>query len=331
MRSCIAVAALLLAACAPSSAGGPREGDVSEQWRAVAVRTKPVDLDVERIGRLVYRGGVEISSDDDVFGGLSGMEALDDGRILILNDDAEWFDARLVLDESGRLVGVADVRYAWMLDERGHPFFDPRAGDSEGLAQLSDGRFAVSFEQSQSVRLYDFNRDGPFGLAMRGPRLAETRGLRANVGLEALTATGDGALLIGAEGGGRATTSLWRARLDAPAPVEPLISYPLKPGYSLTGLDRIPGGGYVALERFYAPIIGGRARLTYFSDAALNAGGDVLEVEELAELAPPMPIDNFEGVAATRAPDGATRIYVVSDNNYNRRQRTLLLAFDIAS
>jgi hypothetical protein len=228
-------------------------------------------------------------------------------------------------------VGVADVRYAWMLDERGRPIYNPYQGDTEGLAQLLDGRFAVSFEQSQTVKIYDFNRDGPFGRAMGGPPLAQTRRLRANVGLEALTVTGDGQLLVGAEGGERATTPLWRVRLDASAPAEPLMGYPLKPGYSLTGLDRIPGGGYIALERFYAPIIGGRARLTYFSDAALNADGDVLEVEELAELAPPMPIDNFEGVAATRAPDGATRIYVVSDNNYNRRQRTLLLAFDIAS
>ena len=40
-------------------------------------------------------------------------------------------------------------------------------------------------------------------------------------------------------------------------------------------------------------------------------------------------MDNFEGISATRGPNGATRIYIVSDNNFSGRQRTLLLAFDV--
>jgi hypothetical protein len=44
-----------------------------------------------------------------------------------------------------------------------------------------------------------------------------------------------------------------------------------------------------------------------------------------------MPLDNFEAIATARMPDGATRIYILSDDNYNRRQRTLLYAFDIVS
>ena len=37
----------------------------------------------------------------------------------------------------------------------------------------------------------------------------------------------------------------------------------------------------------------------------------------------------LEGVAAVRMPDGATRIYILSDDNYSSRQRTLLYAFDL--
>ena len=51
--------------------------------------------------------------------------------------------------------------------------------------------------------------------------------------------------------------------------------------------------------------------------------------ELLAEIAAPLAVDNFEGVAAVRAPDGGVRLYIVSDDNFSPRQRTLLLAFDI--
>jgi hypothetical protein len=78
----------------------------------------------------------------------------------------------------------------------------------------------------------------------------------------------------------------------------------------------------VALERFYAPIIGARARITLL--AAPGA-----EAEVLAELLAPMPVDNFEGVAAVRMGAGVTRIYIVSDDNFSTRQRTLLYAFDL--
>lgn len=323
----VAACALIVGACSPSSADAP----IAEQWRAVAVTATPIDFGVERVGDLLFRGGLELSSDDGVFGGLSGLEVLDNGRVLIINDDAEWFEGRLVLDEDGKLTGFTDMRYALMRDERGDPF-DARLGDTEGLAQLLDGRFAVSFEQTQTIRIFDLNRDGPFGIATPGPRLAETRRLPANAGLEALTITANGDLLVGAEGGGRPTTPLWRAPLDSPAPVAPFKRYPISGGYSLTALDRLPDGGYVALERFYAPVIGARARIRRFSDAALEESGERLQgVETLAEIAPPQPVDNFEGIAATRTADGATRIYIVSDDNYSPRQRTLLYAFDIVS
>lgn len=315
----------LLAACER-----PATAPIMEQWRTIEVTATPAALGAERVGRLLYRGGLELRS-PRYFGGLSGIELIDDNRVLILNDDAEWFDTRLDLDEAGNLIGISPVRYTLMRDGRGQPFADQRTGDSEDLAQLADGRFAVSFEQTQTIRIFDFNRDGPFGASAAGPRLAGTQALRPNAGLEAITTTGDGRLLTGAEGGG-GRTPLWLVALDASQPAAPFKYYPLADGYSLTALDRLPDGGFVAVERFYAPVIGARVRITRFSEEALDAPGEVLSgVELLAELAPPLLLDNFEAITATRAPNGATRLYLVSDDNYNRRQRTLLYAFDIVS
>ncbi|MGD9814656.1 MAG: esterase-like activity of phytase family protein [Hyphomonadaceae bacterium] len=326
IRSSVLVAAFALAACAPSSATAP----LAEQWRAVEVTATPVNFGAEQVGRLRFRGGLDLRGDDAAFGGLSGLEVLDDGRLIAISDNGDWFEGRLALDASGALVGVENMRTAMMRDENGDIFPNKRAGDSEGLTQLIDGRFAVSFEQTQTIRIYNLNRDGPFGVAQLGPVLDRVARLPRNAGLEALATTSEGDLVIGAEGGDRATTPLWRASLSEPGPVAPLTGYPTAPGFSLTSLDRTPAGAFVALERFYAPVIGARARITLFAAEALDTRAATLEhVQELAMLGPPLALDNFEGIAATLMPDGTTRIYIVSDNNFSARQRTLLLAFDV--
>lgn len=326
-RALVCVAAIALAACSPSAADAP----IAEQWRRLDLNVTQVAFGAESVGQLRFRGGLHLrGASDDVFGGLSGLEVLEDGHLVAITDDGRWFEAQLNLDEAGALVGLSDARIALMRDEDGNPFENKAAGDPEGLAQLPDGRFAVSFEQRPRILIYDLNRDGPFGAALRGPSLGETSRLRRNVGLEALAVTSEGALLVGAEGLNRRRTPLWVAPLDAAAPAPPRIDYPLSDGYALTSLDHLPDGGFVAIERFYAPVIGARARITRFSEEGLNAEAETLpNVERLAEFAPPLAVDNFEGIAAVRRPDGGVRLYIVSDDNFSARQRTLLLAFDV--
>ena len=320
-------AALLLGACSASVAGAP-----NEQWAALNVSAEPVELGTETVGKLRFRGGLDLVMRGDnrehQFGGLSGLEVMEDGRFIAVSDYGEWVEARLVLDSSGSLVGVTNVRGTVMRDEDSEPFEDKEDADAEDLAQLPDGRFAVSFEQTQSIRIYDLNRDGPFGAARSGPQLADVERLPPNAGLEALAATANGDLIVGAEGGAEPDTPVWLAPIDAREPVAPAARYPLQLGYALTSVDRLPDGGFVALERFYAPVIGPRARITRFGARAVADGGQI-EPEELARLAPPMPVDNFEGVSAVRAPNGGVRLYIISDDNFRNRQRTLLLAFDI--
>jgi hypothetical protein len=55
----------------------------------------------------------------------------------------------------------------------------------------------------------------------------------------------------------------------------------------------------------------------------------VLISREIARLERPLTIDNFEGIAARRGPAGETWIYLVSDDNYQVLQRTLLMKFEL--
>jgi len=61
--------------------------------------------------------------------------------------------------------------------------------------------------------------------------------------------------------------------------------------------------------------------------SATIAPGARLNGEELAVIEDPLPIDNFEGVAARAAPDGSVLIYILSDDNFSAMERTLLLQF----
>ncbi|HRK64481.1 MAG TPA: hypothetical protein PLN53_08815, partial [Terricaulis sp.] len=109
-----------------------------------------------------------------------------------------------------------------------------------------------------------------------------------------------------------------------PDQVQAIARYRPARGFSLTSLDRLPEGGFVALERFYAPIIGARARILVLPQTLSGEARGAL----LGELAPPLPLDNFEGIAAVRMGE-TTRLYILSDDNFEARQRTLLYAFDI--
>ena len=311
----------LLGCSSPPLADAP----MADQWVAVPLQAEAVDIGMDRVGRLRFRGGVALRSDAPMFGGISGLEVLDDGRLIAVTDNADWLEARLVLNDAGDLIGVSGARMAFMRDEAAAPFASKAAGDAEDVAQLQDGRFAVAFEQTQTIRIYDLNRDGPFGAAESGPVLEGASRLRANAGLEAIAADENGALIVGAEGGG-APSPLWRAPVDAVAPAPIVARYTPARGYSLTGLDRLPDDGFVALERFYAPIIGPRARIVALPPALKGA----VRGEVLGELAPPLPLDNFEGIAAVRMGE-TTRLYIISDDNFSARQRTLLYAFDIVA
>ncbi|MBX9746788.1 MAG: esterase-like activity of phytase family protein [Hyphomonadaceae bacterium] len=328
MRTLVVALMLVLSACARQSSA--QDAEIEEQWRALNVTVEPVALGVERTERLRFRGGLAISPADDWFGGVSGIEVLDGERMLMISDRADWFDGRLLLDESGALVGVDDVRIAAMRNERGEVLDIRDDSDSEGLTQLPDGRFAVSFEQRPRVLIYDVNRDGPFGAAMPGPQLAGAASLPLNASFEALATDSVGNLVIGAEGGG-GETPIWVAPLGASAPVAAAYSYRPAPGHSLTAMDRGPDGGLYAVERFYAPVIGARARIVFIPEGTFSEAGADAPIEVLATLAPPMALDNFEGISAVRRGDGGVRLYIMSDDNFSDRQRTLLYAFDVES
>ena len=50
--------------------------------------------------------------------------------------------------------------------------------------------------------------------------------------------------------------------------------------------------------------------------------------EVVADLAEPLPVDNYEGLAVEPANDGSAVVWLISDDNTARFQRTLLLKLE---
>ena len=92
-----------------------------------------------------------------------------------------------------------------------------------------------------------------------------------------------------------------------------------------TGAATLDNGDVVVLERRFTVIGGVAARLRLLKNVATGN----LEGKVIAELIPPVSVDNMEGIAVRRDPSGNYLIYLLSDDNFFPVQRTLLLIFEL--
>jgi len=283
------------------------------------------DLSQHHAGALVWVAGLSLTSPDPRFGGWSGMVLAPDGHSLVaVSDTGAWLTATLKHDKSGRVTGLAAAELDPLLDPNGQPLRTKRLADAEALARDRDGSLLVAFEGVHRIWRY-----GPAGrpqlaratLLPTPPRLREAP---RNGGIEAMTVLADGRLVTLTEEMLNAAGDLVGWLRDAKGWHE--IAYAPTGQFKPTDLTQLPDGDLLVLERRYTMIGGVAARLHRLPLAALRPGAR-LEGKELAQLIPPVNVDNMEALAAVRASDGSTLIYLLSDDNFNPLQRTLLLQF----
>ena len=321
-RLALAASVLLVAACG--------QAETDPILTAESLVLFPDDPGRTRLDALRYAGGVALESRDDRFGGWSAIEVSEDGaRLLALSDRGGWMTARLIFDEDGALSGLSEMSIAPLLDAEGREL-DGEAADAEGLAPLGGGRYAVSFERRHRIEAFDIAADWSGIGTARGEALPAPPGadrLRNNAGMEALARSGE-ILWAGVEYPlveGQPHT-LWRFDLSDPDAPPQARSLALAPGFGLTALASDGEGGLYIVERFWARNVGNRIRIGRLSAGDLNESAEPAAPVLLAEVAPDMTVDNIEAIAVTHG-DGGTRLFLMSDDNFNQAQRTLLLSF----
>lgn len=326
LRRWLVVAALWLAGCAapPDVGATDRHRPDPIEITAQAVPFSLQELSLDRIGALVYRGGVSLTANDRRFGGWSDLDISEDGaRLTAISDRGFWFDATIVYD-NGRLTHLTDARLGVLVDLAGRPQRG-LAGDAEGLARAPDGSFFVSFERRHRIWHYPA-ADPPFSELPRA--VPPPPGLNAapeNGGIEALVRLPGGRLLALAEelydgeanvgwvGDGRT----WQR-----------LTYQAETDFKPTGLTKLPNGDLLVLERRFTRLGLPGARIVRLAARDIQPGARLVG-KELARIEPPLTLDNFEGIATRLGSHGETLIYIVSDDNYFFLQRTLLLMFEL--
>lgn len=287
---------------------------------AIAVLATPVPLDPSDLGRNAvdgfrYAGGLQLTSDQTSrLHGLSDLSISGGDRITSVSDDgADLFTARLILDPSGRLTALDTVALRPLPGLDGRPLPDKAMSDAEGLTRLADGGMLVSFEREHRILRYP-PKGAPSPAPAPSVALAENDGME---GLAAAPTIAADAYWVGVEPGG-----IWLCRLSADCEEVQGLPRPA-PGFRLSSLTTGPGGELVILHHSWFPAIGSRIQLTIVRDptgAKQVVGGFA--------MSPSPTVDNYEGVAVTPAANGDWRLYLLSDDNFNPTQRTLLLAFD---
>ena len=303
MRALLAIiVSFLLTGCPSASESG---------LRAVPMPLDPADAQARDLGRTQVLSLLRLSAPQSWFGGISGV-AWDGDHLMAVSDTGSWLRFRVEADGQGAAVGVSDLS-GGPLHAAGPGKED---GDAEELVATPDG-WLVSFERHHRLWLYPQGLERP-PVALDAPAGMLT--LPDNEGVEAAARLADGRLLLIAEGRGEETGNA--AWIGTPGRWQRL-EYARHGLFRPTAAAPLPDGAVLVVERRYTPMGGPAMRLVRLEPQSLS--GPVLRGEELAVLAPPLTVDNFEALAVRPRADGRLVATILTDDNFSPLQSTLML------
>lgn len=296
------------------------------------LRLNVEDPEQRQVGRLLWRGGLELISSDGRFGGLSSLWLSPDAqRAVAVSDEGHWVAFSVEYDQEGDLLRAGQARLGPLLEPDGRSLAGSKDwGDAEGLAVLPTGEVLVSFERQH--RLNRYRGLPPAGRPIQSA-LPGDHEPGANEGMESLAVLPDGGLLAISEGLAAEIdgTEAWQGFVadDSDAPVWRSFYIPKDADLAPVDAGIGPAGRYLYwLERGFSLIGGLRVKLKR-APLDLALAGALLRPEELAFLKSPLTMDNLEGLWLREGPGGETLITLLSDDNFNPPQRTLLLQFEL--
>ncbi len=323
-------AVVWIAGAAPSSA---QNAPVSIDVETISVNFAPLTPWRKSFDRLEWRGGFEIVSKDKQFGGLSGLVIDPQGkRIAAVGDRGTFFTAEVDYKD-GLLNSISKGRLSRLTGPNGRIIKGKGRKDAEAIAlegRTFEGGLLVGFERRPRVLRYGFHggRLSRKPRTLRIPREVDkgpnNKELESIARLPKRSPFGRALMVISEEHRDKSGNILgWivggqKAGRFAISPVR---------DFAITDIAVVPGThDIITLERRFTPTTGA-GMLLRLMKARDFAPGAVVDGERLLEANQLYSIDNMEGVAVHRAENGELRLTIVSDDNFNPLQRTLLLQF----
>jgi hypothetical protein len=279
-------------------------------------------------GSLQFLGGLVLSSDDGRFGGLSGIEVLDNGNAVIMVSDTGMVVRAGLAYDGDRLTGLTEVEI--------DPLF-PGGEVSKDLGDIEDIALdpetisrGVLVRERQANAMLSFDLADGLPANLEPQRVGAPNSiLRSNHGLESVTYAPAASPIAGeivaiAERPPRGASDIpaWIAGRGA-------FSIVRHDDFDIASARFLPNGDLLLLERRFGPTIGLAIRLRQIAGDAIEVGAR-LDGDVLLDAGMASQIDNMEGLAVHQDEAGRTILTLVSDDNHNILQRTLLLQFALA-
>ena len=323
----LAIFAAILVATVP----GPSHNAAANNEIQVYGKLLPLNPDDSLqvdIGRLRYRGGVEITSDSILFGGLSGLDVINPKgeNLIAISDNGRWISIELKYDDQGDLAGVGKAT----MQKIEAPDGFPKKGswrDAEAIAPDGNGGYFVAFERQHRIWHYRTPKRDPFNAIPIPLKAPDDVALQPNNGgIEAMARLCDRRLLAISEKARKSENGVKAWVFDGKQWKS--LVYGTTGNFDPTGAAVLPDCNLVVLERSFSPAEGVRGRVVIVPAKTIRPGA-TLRGEEVASFEAPLTIDNMEGIAARRGKGGSTLLYLVSDDNFSGFQRTILMMFEL--
>ena len=283
-------------------------------------RAVPLAVPPAKAGPLRLAGAWEIVSDHRDFGGFSALVIRPDGTMMLGTDAGRLLT--IPRPDRNRSPGGLTTLNQQGSGPKVH--YDLEALTFDPVSRRSWGAYETS------NRIVRFAKDMAFEAERQPPAMADW-GL--NAGAEAFTRLPDGrfvAIEEQAESWGGASH---RAVLFAGDPTGAVAAR----SFTVIGPKGYRPVDAVALDQHRLLVLFRSVELAFpprfgtalgVVDIAALGRDEPAVARVLAVLAPPIPDDNFEGMALTHD-GGATQLWLVSDDNFMHYQRTLVLKFDL--
>ena len=268
--------------------------------RVATLYFEPVGFDSTEWGPFRLAGAWHVTGDDPRFGGVSAL-AIDGSDLVAVSDMGAVVRFPKAFADRARAV-VSDVPGG-----PGPGHFKVQR-DAESLAHDPQGRgWWVGFEHGNELWLFDH----AFDRSLERIRFGRHR-WPSNLGLEGALADGRSLLLFPENG---------REMVRLDDGVSRTFAIANSQG-SVSEAARLPDGTMLVIQRNISPL-GFRSALV-----ELRRVGKGYRLQGRVEL-PLEWRDNPEGLAAEQLPNGAIRLWIMTDDNQQPPLRTLLIALDI--